>query len=214
MGEKIVPNCYIFGGYIPEFREELVREITENDFVICADKGIECAVSRGVKPDLIIGDFDSYKGNFPNDTEIITLPVEKDDTDLHFAAKEGVKRGFTSFVLSGVTGGRIDMTYASINTLLYLFKRSESAVIMDKSVSIYITDSSVTVKKPEKDSHLSVFPLDGEAKGVRISGATYNADNLDLMTDFPIGVSNSFKDDYALISVKEGKILVMVTLKD
>ena len=39
------------------------------------------AVEAGIKPDLIIGDLDSYKGDIPKDVPIEKLPVEKDDTD-------------------------------------------------------------------------------------------------------------------------------------
>lgn len=214
MGEKVKPICYIFGGFLPEFNIEVVRDITSEDFVICADGGLESAINCGIKPNLIIGDFDSYKGLLPGDVETITLPIEKDDTDLHFAAKEGIKRGFSHFVLSGVTGGRIDMTYASFGTLFYLFKKGKCAVIKDKSAYFYITDSSITLKKPKNNCHLSIFPMCGQAKGVRVLGAEYNTDNLDITADFPIGVSNSFKEDEVLISVKEGTILIMVVSKD
>ena len=59
----------------------------------------------GVKPDLIVDDFDSHQN--PNlDVETIVLPCEKDDTDTVFAVKEAIKRGFDDFLLIVVVGAR------------------------------------------------------------------------------------------------------------
>lgn len=47
----------------------------------------------GIKPDLIIGDFDS--SDVPDtDIKTIILPVRKDDTDTFFAVKYAIKQGF------------------------------------------------------------------------------------------------------------------------
>lgn len=214
MGEKVEPICYIFGGYLPEFNESVIKNITDDDFIICADNGLNSALKYGLNPNLIIGDFDSFSGELPKNTEIIKLPVKKDDTDLHFAVKEGIKRGFNNFVLSGVSGGRADMTVATISTLLYLNKRFCRCCVLDKSLSVYITDSSIAITRPKTDCHLSVFPLEGGAEGVTISGAVYNAENITLYTDCPVGVSNAFESQEVNISVKKGRLLIMVDYRD
>lgn len=214
MGEKVDNICYIFGGYLPEFNSNLVKQINNNDFVICADNGLKSAENNKIKPNLIIGDFDSYEGTVPSNANVIVLPVEKDDTDLHFAAKEGIDRGYRKFVLSGVTGGRLDMTMATVSTLYYLFKNSDMVQVLDKTSSMYITDTEITLNKPEKACYLSVFPINGRAEGVTILGAKYNAENLTLNPEFPLGVSNSFNDDTVNISVKNGTLLIIVFFED
>ena len=46
-----------------------------------------------------------------------------------------------------------------------------------------------------------------------ISGAKYNVENATLTPNFPLGMGNDFAADFAEISVKEGKLLVMWEMK-
>ena len=117
MGKALAYNkVIIFGGQIGEIDPKILNQISKDDFIICADKGYEFALKNKITPNLIVGDFDSAP--FPNNAgcEIIKLPVKKDDTDLNFAVKVALERGFKSFILCGVTGGRLDQTAATIFT--------------------------------------------------------------------------------------------------
>ena len=76
--------------------------VEEEDLVIAADGGYAYCRRLGIRPDLILGDFDSIDcANAElvkeiRETEperVITLPVEKDDTDMLAALKEGLRRG-------------------------------------------------------------------------------------------------------------------------
>ena len=69
-------KCAIITTYIEGNLAELLPD-PEEYFVICADGGYAQAVEAGIKPDLIIGDLDSYKGDIPKDVPIEKLPVEK-----------------------------------------------------------------------------------------------------------------------------------------
>ena len=214
MGKEITTGrCIIFGGQLGEAEPEIASLIRSGDFIICADRGYAYAASLCIKPDLIVGDFDSSD---KPDTDIptIVLPEHKDDTDLHFAAREGIRRGFDSFLLTGVTGGRPDQTAASVFTLNYLVSLGKSAEIVDRHARIFITDRSITLQRPAYPCWLSVFPLDGTAKGVSISGAEYPLTCARLTNDYPIGVSNRFFADAVTVSVKSGRLLVMIVREE
>ena len=104
--------------------------IMEDDYVIFCDSGLKHMDKLGLKPSLIVGDFDSHVN--PNlDVETIVLPTVKDDTDTFFAAKEGVKRGFGDFVLIGVIGERLDHSLANVSILLYLRAAGKTSQIID-----------------------------------------------------------------------------------
>lgn len=77
----------------------------------------------GAKPNLIVGDFDSYSGNLPDDREVIKLNSHKDDTDLLHCIEVALSRGYDDFVILAATGGRFDHTFANISVLMYLAKR-------------------------------------------------------------------------------------------
>ena len=70
-----------------------------------------------ITPNLIVGDFGSYK-NPHLDIETIVLPREKDDTDAAFAVKEALKRGFQDFLLVGMIGGRLDHVLGNVPLML------------------------------------------------------------------------------------------------
>ena len=55
--------------------------IENADWIIACDKGYQYGGEAGVRPQLLVGDFDSYTGSLPADIPILDLPVEKDDTD-------------------------------------------------------------------------------------------------------------------------------------
>ena len=84
----------------------------------------------------------------------------------------------------------------------------------DKSTTVFVVDSVLTIKKPEYDCYFSVFSLCKVCKGVSISGSEYQLRNETISDTFPIGVSNEFKIDKVSISVKKGKLLVLIVKKD
>lgn len=84
------------------------------DFLICADGGWACARQFGLMPQLVVGDFDSMPPAMRPDVPTLTLPTEKDDTDLVVCLHEGRKRGYTEFILAGAIGGRFDHTLSCL----------------------------------------------------------------------------------------------------
>ena len=214
MGKALAyERVIIFGGQISEISTEVLNIITKNDFIICADKGYEFALKNKITPNIIVGDFDSapYPDNV--NCEIVKLPTVKDDTDLNYAVKLAKDKGFKSFILTGVTGGRLDQTYATIFTMNFILKSGAQVTVIDNNVKLYITNDNLTIPMPMYDCHLSVFPIGEMAKGVDINGAKYTLNNATLTNDFPLGVSNELSDNAVTVNVKSGTLLIMVVKK-
>ena len=70
-----------------------------------------------------------------------------------------------------------------------------------------LNNSSMTFPA-DKSRYLSVFAIDGDAKGVDIVGAEYELNNATITANFPVGVSNVAQND-TTVSVSSGKILIM-----
>ena len=68
--------------------------IRDADFIIACDRGYAYAKEAGIRPDLLVGDFDSYKGERDKRVPVLDLPVEKDDTDTMAAVRWAVSEGF------------------------------------------------------------------------------------------------------------------------
>ncbi len=198
-------TCYIFGA------GECIVQVspTDADFVIAADGGLRHVEKIGMRPDLVIGDFDSL-GYVPQCDNLVRLPIEKDMTDLAAAVDIGRARGYRRFVLLGGTGGRPDHTYANYQLLYDLAAHGEEGYLVgaDFSATVIKSGTSLTFDQ-EFCGTLSVFAVGGKATGVTERGTKYTLEGATLTPENPLGVSNAFIGQKASVSVNEGALLVM-----
>ena len=208
----IVKNrCVIIGG--GDCSVQLLKDnITENDYLICADSGYDIAIKADIIPDILIGDFDSIKAAIPKNVNKISLPVEKDVTDSVAAFNEGVDRGYSSFVLFGGTGGRFEHTLANISLMAEASRNKiEFVIVDDRHIFRSITDSSVKISG-KKNQQISVFAYGGIANGVTIRGLYYPLDSYSLDPfDGALGTSNHITDEFGEIIVKDGTLIIIET---
>lgn len=196
--------CYIFGA-MPVNSFDF--KINENDIVIAADSGIINAKKFNIEPDYIIGDFDSL-GYTPTNNNTIIHPVEKDDTDTMLAVKLGLEKGYKNFRILGGIGGRLDHTVANIQTASYIAENGGNAVFYGDNENLsVIKNSQMTFDKKNK-GNISIFALEN-SKNVNIKGTYYELENGYLTSDFPLATSNKFNNQETVISVDNGKLLVI-----
>ncbi len=188
--------------------------IEKDDFVICADNSYERAMSEGAAPALIIGDFDSgERSAFPENTEIITVPSEKDDTDTMLCVKEALARGYKKITVVGGIGGRLDHTLANIQALYYGKLHGADITLADGFNEAFIAlASSFTVEK-KNGYYLSLFAYSGSVGALTVSGTKYTLDGASLDNTFPLGVSNEITTERAEISFESGVLLVVLSKK-
>ncbi len=182
-----------------------LRAIPEDgDFVIAADGGTRYLDSLGIKPDLIIGDFDS--SSEPDSGEIIKLPVEKDDTDSVFAVRYCLEHGFNEIHIYGGTGGRLDHTIANIQTLSYIAEHDARGYLYSPEMVMTVIHDNLTI---EPTGIFSVFSLGGTSHGVSITGGFYEMKDGEISSSFPIGVSNHSVGKPVKVTAGDGTLLVM-----
>ncbi len=211
MERQVFKRCVIVGG--GEIKDLAYDRglIKADDFVIAADRGLLRCQQMGVKPQLLLGDFDSYEGEIPTDIPVLEYPVEKDDTDTMLAIKTALDKGMTELLLLGMTGGRLDHSIANIQSVVYAAVHGAKAAMAEED--LYITaicgGQSITIPNRE-DFTLSVFAHSERCTGVTLSDLYYPLEDGELVNTFPLGVSNHFlsgKD--AHISIKEGIALII-----
>ena len=194
---------------------ERVRSfLQEDDFFIFCDGGLMHAEGLGVKPDLVVGDFDSCTSEelarWKDICETVRLPREKDDTDTLFAVKLAIERGYSDFLLLGAMGGRFDHALGNISILLYLDGLGKKAILVDDYSQMQIVG-----KEPyfinDDCSYFSVLTVAGDVCGVTIKNAKYPLEKASLRSDFQLGISNEvLPGKIAEISVESGRVLVVV----
>ncbi len=199
-------RCFIFGaGSFYGLRERP----TADDFVVAADAGYRCCRQAGIRPDLLVGDFDSMAQ--PEDfADVLRVPVEKDDTDTVLAARQGLERGCDTFYIYGGTGGtRLDHTLANLQLLLFLRRRGVRAYLYDRNFVFTAAEGeTLTIRRTVPWGLLSVFCADGPVEGLSLRGVQYPLADAPLQADFPLGVSNHILEEQAEISVRRGALFV------
>ena len=215
----MMKKCVIIGA--GECNIALVRkrhELKEGDFCIAADGGLKYLIAIGKTPDLLIGDMDSLGMVEPNGQfKVRRLPVEKDDTDLLAAIKEGLELGFRKFELYGGLGGRLDHTIANIQCLLYLLNRGANGILVGDDMTLRVIRNeaiSLPADHYEAGRKISVFAFGGDAYGVTEKGLKYSVDNVTIRQEFPIGVSNEFIGEDAEIAVTDGMLLICIEMEE
>ncbi len=199
--------CYIIGA-CSEFSSKFSLNCNKNDLIIAADGGYDILKNNGIKPDILLGDFDSIT-EVPENITLIRHPVKKDDTDTFLAYKTALEKGYKNFVILGGVGGRFDHTIANIQTLLNIAKNGGRGFLMGKN-SAMTTIFNANIEFSEKHTgNLGVFAQGNDAHNVTISGLKYEADNVTLKADTPMGVSNEFVGERASVEVQNGALFVV-----
>ena len=201
-------RCIIVGGADINNYSYVKSLINSEDFFIFCDSGLKHMEMLEIKPNLIVGDFDSCE-NPQLDIETIVLPCEKDDTDTYFAIKEAIKRGFDEFILIGVVGARLDHTLGNVSVLLYLHSLSKKGTIIDDYSEMEIVSEDIAYID-DSYAFFSLLNISGVAKGVTIKNAKYLLNNAEITCEYQYGVSNEVvAGETAQVSVKDGKLLLI-----
>ncbi len=210
-------RCIIITGFITGNPKKLLK-IKKNDFIICADRGYEYAKASKIKPNILIGDFDSLREDLPDDISIIHYPSEKNDTDTMLCLKYALEHDFDELILIGGIGGRIDHTIANIQSMAYTVDnwkgndryQKRISMIDDRNCIFLLKNSSITLTGHEGQI-LSIASFTNESKKVTTSGLHWNLKEATLTNTFPLGVSNYFSQNKVTVSVGDGTLLVILS---
>ena len=188
-----------------------VSGLKADDFVIACDRGYAYCERLGLRPDLIISDFDSYRGPVDEAIPLNRYASEKDDTDTMLAVRYAVEHGFRELLLCCALGGRLDHLIANLQSLVFARKHGLHAALRSEDTEAYALEGGA-LRIPRHDGwSLSVFAVDGLCRGVSISGAKYPLEDAELVPSFPLGVSNAWAAEEAVVSVTEGILLIVLS---
>ncbi len=197
-------TCVIFcaGGF-----EKLARIVDASDFILAADGGLAHLQKLGISPNGVIGDFDSL-GYIPQGAQV--FPVEKDDTDSMLAVRKGLELGYRRFEIYGaLDGDRLDHTIANLQTLHFLAEHGAVGYLVGLRHTVTVVRNGCIRFPKEAKGILSVFCLTQDTKGVCLRGLKYPMENGTLTSGFPLGVSNHFIGEEAVVAAGDGMVTVV-----
>ena len=208
------PICHIVGAGPCSGLAAEGFELKEGDYVIAADGGLRYLEEAGVKPDMIVGDFDTL-GYEPDHDNVVRLQVMKDWTDTFVAMEKGTELGYGTFAFYGCLGGKLEHTIANLQHLVWLAQRGMTGWMTDGRVWATAihgdgAKSGRLAFSARPKGMVSVFCMGDKAEGVTLHGLKYPLQDGELTSAFPLGVSNEFTGEMAEISVRKGTLLVVL----
>ncbi|GIP56115.1 MULTISPECIES: thiamine diphosphokinase [Paenibacillus] len=191
-----------------------LKNISQNDIIIGADRGALFLVEHGISPDISVGDFDSVS---PEELEKIKKSskeliqcdaVNKDLTDTELAFEVAIQRHATEIVMVGVLGSRLDHTLSNIQMMLRGMQHQITSVIWD--TNNYVTLTGTTCEIEDRGyTYVSLLPLTPEVTGIHLEGFMYPLDNATLKMGQSLGVSNRLKGERGTIRIESGLLLII-----
>nr|WP_027870235.1 thiamine diphosphokinase [[Eubacterium] cellulosolvens] len=209
------------GGNIDRSTAMRLLEIEKPDLVIAADRGLAFCDACGIRPDAIVGDFDSleHAQTLVERYRAMGIPIEeyrpeKDMTDTDIALEKAVAAGATDIFFLGATGTRLDHTLSNIFNLYKLRQRGITGVIVDANNRITMPcGKKIQMKRSEQyGRYLSFFAFNGAVTGLTLRGLKYPLDHAVLRpADGGLAVSNEFAEETAEITYEDGVLIIMET---
>ncbi len=173
--------------------------LKKSDFLIGVDGGTRLILRLKRRPDLAIGDFDSY----PKPQAGAVIKKSQDLTDVEFALDYCVKHGFKDIVLVGVLGSRLD----HLITNIFLGVRFNLTIIEGNQTLYFVSTKRLFVGKP--GDLVSLIPLMGDCFGVTTAGLKWRLQGETLKFGFGRGISNVMTGKTCRVRLKKGRLLVV-----
>lgn len=205
----------ISSGYINDY-DILGKQLYDNDYIVCADGGVDHLINTGKIPNIVIGDLDSISSSGldfirDNNIEVMQFPIMKDKTDTELGILYLLEKKIDDITLMGVTGTRLDHTLASIFLLKKLNKKRVRAKIIDDNNIIYFVNKDIQIKK--KDNYnLSIIPISNQGIVVSLSGFLYPLNKKFIEFGSTLGISNEIVNEYGNIFIHKGEALVIESI--
>lgn len=198
---------------------DFYRKRLNNKVTVAVDGGVRFFLRRQIRPDIIIGDFDSaprLSEKYLSGLEVIRFSPRKDKTDSQLAIEMAIVRGADEIEICGALGRtEIDHTLENI-FLLHLIKQASKLKrrlirgrILSPLSEVILLENEEAVITGRKGDYLSILPLSDGVK-VRFAGLVYPAPKSSLKFGDSLSLRNQFAESKAAIAVKGTTLVVTV----
>jgi thiamine pyrophosphokinase len=180
--------------------------------VIAADSGAATALAFDLRPDIVVGDFDSLDPATRLALESHNVPFErhptaKDATDGQLALQHALLHQPSEILLLGyLNGPRLDMTVSTV--LLLTLSAVRTTLLDERNEAILLRGPQRHVWSPEEDELISLLPLMGDCQGVRTDGLRFPLRGESLIVGDTRGVSNEALAGEVAVAFDEGVLLL------
>jgi len=184
-----------------------------DDFIICTDGGARHAIELNLKPNALIGDFDSLSPDLQKkfqdkNIEWLKYNIEKDESDSELTFNYVIERDYKTVLLFGAFGTRLDHLLSNIFALVHLAEKGINLTIIEGKKEIKVIKNYLEIEGEIGDL-VSLIPVQTDTKKITTTGLQYKLTNEDLLFGYSRGISNVMTEKTATISFKFGALLVI-----
>ncbi len=208
----------ITGGSVEVSFAAAFLEKYKYDKLYAVDKGIETISRLDIKPDLLLGDFDSVASVVldeyirDNDIKVVRHNPIKDATDTELAIDKAIEAGADEIYILGATGTRIDHMLGNIHCLYKALSNGVKCVLWDSHNRIELIDAPIQIVKNDMfGKYVSFIPFGNTVEELTLRGFKYNLDKYTLEYGTSIGVSNEVTKDTASVDFSRGILIYFQT---
>jgi thiamine pyrophosphokinase len=182
--------------------------------VIAVDGGLNRAMAAGIRPDVVVGDFDSVDPEMlaaftKADGQVIQHPTDKNQTDLELAL-DLAEPGSALVVVGGDGQDRFDHLLGELTHLAYRASEFASITLHYPPAVVHVLRSVQSVNLTGlPGSIVSIIPIVLTARGVTTTGLKWPLDEEDLRIGSTRGISNEMLGTTARVSIDQGLVLVI-----
>jgi thiamine pyrophosphokinase len=189
--------------------------------VIAADGGAARCLAAGVRPDIVVGDFDSLPVAAlarlrELGVEVRTASPDKDESDMELCLLVALERAVTRVTILGALG-IVRPEHSFANLLLLADPRFDDLDVAivgygSRTWRIGTSDGPGEARvKGGPGDHVSLLPLDARVEGVRTDGLRFPLHEESLPLGPSRGLSNELLGDDAHVTTRRGRLLVVHT---
>lgn len=205
--------------------DALVKELSPEDRIICADSGAYHAKQMCILPGKLLGDLDSIDPDTLSwirelKIPLEVFPVEKDMTDTELCLRS-IPSGSPVLLICSLTG-RPDHVMSNLLLAGRLAEEGMDLIITDGNTWIYAFNGPATFRLNNRKWRtsgereklaVSLLPLFGEVTGVTTKGLRYGLMDRTLIPGSSFSISNAVQKNAgdAGVDFKSGTMLIMVT---
>jgi thiamine pyrophosphokinase len=211
-------------GHVPSRRRLAAHVFEDVGLIVAADAGASGCRALGLRPDLVVGDFDSadraeIEALEHAGVEIRRLPAEKDESDLELALRAAIERGARRVIALGALGGpRVEHALAAIWLLALAAGEGVDLSIVDDRSTLWMLVGGSAAGTPARaqicgtpGDFVSLLPFGGDADGVATVGLRYPLHDEALRVGPSRGLSNELLVPAAMVSCRRGRLLIVHT---
>lgn len=184
------------------------EKIKKYSSLIAVDGGANHCYAMTLRPDLIIGDFDSIDSHVLETYSGVPqkrYPIDKDETDLELALELVFHPKIEKITVFGALGGRADHALGN----LILLSRYPGKVFFETESEILFVIDKCTEISTKIGQEISLIPLNGPVKGIESEGLKWPLKGKTLDKHF-IGMCNQATASKVILSVAEGDLLCCI----